>query len=274
MRNALLSRLTELDAAPRTELSAADLDRRERLLRTVLSDTARPGRSAVVPFRRPLVRSIALTVAGTLAAGAALLAVLSDRPGPGGSGPLSAAQVATWTATATPTAGDVTDAGSAKSSPLIRCLKETKEASGEGGPGELSNTDMRGTIASMIITRHGHAAYCLAGSDGSGVAVAIGPAVGVPADGVTLDAQGAQGGGSARFHYAVGSMGSDVKEITVRDHRRTVHATVRQIRTLPYGRWTAWWPESDSHDQLTGTTITVTLNDGTTRTVNGNSLMK
>jgi hypothetical protein len=105
------------------------------------------------------------------------------------------------------------------------------------------------------------------------VAVPIGPPVEVPADGVTLDAQGARGSGAARFHYAVGSMGSDVKGITVRDHGRTVHATVRQIRTLSYGRWTAWWPDSDSHDQLTGT-ITLTFTDGTTRTVNADSLME
>ncbi len=37
--------------------------------------------------------------------------------------------------------------------------------------------------------------------------------------------------------------------------------------SLPYGRWTAWWPESDSHDRLTGT---LTLKDGTTRPLKGN----
>ncbi|MFJ9968595.1 hypothetical protein [Streptomyces avermitilis] len=265
MKHDLLFRLTEFDAAPRTELSAAEVDRKERLLQTVLSDTERSSRSVVAAFRRPLVRRVAFMMAGALAASAALLVVTADPPGQGGSGPLSAAEVATWTGTAS----DSNDAGFS----FGWCIKETKRASGEGGPGEISNVDIRGTIASMIVTRHGRAAYCLAGSDGSGVAVAIGPAVEVPGDGVTLDAQGARGSGSARFHYAVGSMGSDVKEITVRDHGRTVHATVRQIWSLPYGRWTAWWPDSDSHDLLTGT-LTLTLNDGTTRTVNADSLMK
>ncbi|MET9080094.1 hypothetical protein ABZX95_50470 [Streptomyces sp. NPDC004232] len=269
MKRDLFSRLAELDAAPRTEPSAADLDREKRLLRTVLSDTEQPGRPVVAAFRRPFVRRVTFTVAGALAAGAVLLSVTADPPRQGGSGPLPAAEVATWT----DTASDVNDAGSTASSSLIWCLRETKGASGEGGPGELSNVDIRGTIASMIVTRHGHAAYCLAGSDGSGVAMAISPAVAVSADGITLDAQGARGSGSARFHYAVGSMGSGVNEITVRDHGRTVHATVRQIRTLPYGRWTAWWPDSDPHGLLTGT-LTLTLSNGTTRTVNADSLMK
>lgn len=269
MKHDLLSRLTELDAAPRTGPSTADLDRKERLLRTILSDTEQPSRSVVAAFRRPLVRRIAFTVASALAAGTALLVVPADPPRRGGSGPLSAAEVATWTSTA----GDVNTASSAKSSPLVWCLDETKKASGDGGGGDLSNVDIRGTIQSMIVTRHGNAAYCLAGSDGSGVAVAIGPPVEVPANGTTLDAQGVLGSGSARFHYAVGSMGSDVKEIAVRDHGRTVQATVRQVRTLSYGRWTAWWPDSDSHDQLTGT-LTLTLTDGTTRTVTGDSLMR
>lgn len=175
--------------------------------------------------------------------------------------------MATWTGTA----GDLNDVNRTGSSALGWCLRKWEWAPGEGGGGDLSNVDIRGTIASMIITRYSHAAYCLAGSDGSGVVVPIGPAVEVPADGITLDAQGARGSGSARFQYAVGSMGSDVKEITVRDHGRTVHATVRQIRTLYYGRWTAWWPDSDSHDVLTGT---LTINDGTRRTVNADSLMK
>ncbi|MET7886587.1 hypothetical protein [Streptomyces avermitilis] len=270
MNNNLLSRLAELDVAPRTELSAAELDREERLLRTVLRDPERPSRSAVAAFRRPLVRRVTFTVAGAaaaLAAGAALVVVTGGPPRQGGSGPLSSAEVATWTGTA----GGVQ--GSPGSAALVWCLEATKEASGEGGGGEVSNMDIRGTISSMIITRYGKAAYCLAGSDGSGVAMAVDPVAEVPADGITLDALGARGSGSARFSYAVGSMGSDVKEITVRDHGRTVHATVRQIRSLSRGRWTAWWPDGDPDGSLTGT-LTLTLKDGTTRTVDGASLMK
>ncbi|MFC8103110.1 hypothetical protein [Streptomyces sp. NPDC057363] len=265
MKPDLLSRLAELDAAPRTELSTAELDRKEQLLLTVLSDTDRPGRPVATAHRRPLVRRAAYTMAAGLAAGAALLAVTADPPGQGGAGPLSATEVAAWTGTA----DDSNDAHIS----FGWCLEKTKDVSGAGGWGNVSNADLRGTTTSMIVTRHGDAAYCLAGSDGSGVAVPIGPAVDAPANGITLDAQGARGSGSAGFRYAVGSVGADVKEITVRDQGRTVHATVQQIPSLPYGRWTAWWPDSDSHDRLTGT-LTLTLKDGTTRTIDGESLTK
>ncbi|MFD5074342.1 hypothetical protein [Streptomyces sp. NPDC058371] len=269
MNNDLLSRLAALDAAPRTEPSAAELDREEQLLRTVLSDTEQPSRPVLTSFRRPLVRRAAFTVVGVLAAGAALVTVTADPPKPGGSGPLSSAQVATWTGTP----GALTDAGNVQHSPLVWCVRATKEASGEGGPGTLSNADSRGTIASMIITRHERTMYCLAGSDGSGVTIPIDPVakVDVAADGITLDARGAVGSGSARFSYAVGSMGADVEAITVYDHGRTVHATVRQIRSLPYGRWTAWWP-SEGSPTAQSSTLTITFSDGTTRTVSADSL--
>jgi hypothetical protein len=269
MNNDLLSRLATLDAAPRTERSAAELDREEQLLRTVLSDTERPSRSVRATFRRPLARRAAFTVVGILAAGAVLVAVTADPPRPDRSGPLSSAQVATWEGTP----GALTDAGNTQHSPLVWCVRATKEASGEGGPGTLSNADSRGTIASMIITRHEQALYCLAGSDGSGVTIPIDPVAkaGVAADGITLEARGALGSGSARFSYAVGSMGSDVAAITVHDHGRTAHATVRPIRSLPYGRWTAWWPSNGTQDPESST-ITITFSDGTTRTVSTDSL--
>lgn len=266
MKPDLLSRMVQLDAAPRAEPSTAELDRREQLLLTVLSDTDQTSRPVATACRRPLVRRAAYTLAAGLAAGAALFAVTAVPSGQGGSGPLSAAEVAAWTGTAD-------DSDDARIS-FVWCLRKAMDVSGEGrGWGEVSNVDLRGTTASMIVTRRGHAAYCLAGSDGSGVVVPIGPAVDTATNSVTLDAQGARGSGSARFRYAVGSVGEGVKEITVRDQGRTVHATVQQIRSLPYGRWTAWWPDSDSHDRLTGT-LTLTLEDGTSRTVNGESLTK
>ncbi|MCA1219230.1 hypothetical protein [Streptomyces sp. 8L] len=271
MKHDLLSRLTELDAAPRGELSAAELDRKERLLRTVLSDTRPPSRSVVAFFRRPLVRRAAYTMAGALAAGGVFLAVTADPSGqsgtavradpPGQSRPeaLSAADIATWTATS-----KSNDPGPS----FGWCLDQA------GGQAFVTNWDRRGSTTSVIVTNHGRAKYCLAGSaDGSGVAVAIRPPAAVPADGVTLDTRGSRGSGPARFDYAVGSMGSDVKAIVVRDHGRTVHATVEQIHSLPYGRWTAWWPDNDSHNQLTGT-LTLTFTNGTTRTVSTDSLTK
>ncbi|MFG2029395.1 hypothetical protein [Streptomyces sp. NPDC048825] len=37
------------------------------------------------------------------------------------------------------------------------------------------NADIRGDVASMVITRSGDAAYCLAGSDSKGVAMGVSP---------------------------------------------------------------------------------------------------
>ncbi|MGQ4385255.1 hypothetical protein [Streptomyces sp. SAS_270] len=275
MDNDLLSRLAELDAAPPGDPSAADREREERLLRTVLSDTEQPCRSAVAAFHRPLVRRVAFTLAGAVAACAALVTVTSGSPAPparsspSGSGPLSSAEVATWTSTA----GSLDEAAYRKRSSAISwCIRATKKASGEGGPGGISNADVRGSVVSMIVTYYDHPVYCLTGSHGTGIASAIDPVAEVPPDGITLDTQGDRGSGSAQVRYVVGSMGRDVKKITVRDHGHTVHATVEMIRgSLPYGRWTAWWPDSKPNSPLTGT-LTLTFTDGRTRTIDAASL--
>lgn len=263
MNNDLLSRLAELDAAPRTEPSAADIDREERLLRTVLSDTGRPERSAGAACRRPLVRRLAFTaVGGALAAGAAVVAVAGGGLFGNGSGPLSSAELATWTSTPhSLNTADGNGSGAEK-----RCLDLTKGTSGAGASPRISNADIRGSVASMIVTRGGDAAWCLTGSDGSGAMMAVSPVVELPADRIDLDTLGAWGSGSGQVNYALGSVGSDVREITVRDHGQTVHAMVEE------GRWTAWWPKGDPDGMITGT-LTLTLKDGSTRTVDGDALM-
>ncbi|MFF3817332.1 hypothetical protein ACFYYD_12080 [Streptomyces bluensis] len=265
MNNDLLSRLAELDAAPRTEPSAAEIDREERLLRTVLSDTGRPVRSAGAAFRRPLVRRFAFTaIGGALAAGAAVVAVAVAGGGllGNGSGPLSSAELATWTSTPHRlNTADGKGSGAEK-----RCLDLTKGTSGTGTPARISNADIRGSVASMIVTRGGDAAWCLTGSDGSGAMMAVSPVVELPADQIDLDTLGAWGSGSGQVNYALGSVGSDVREITVRDHGQTVQAMVQE------GRWTAWWPKGDPDGMITGT-LTLTLKDGSTRTVDGDALM-
>lgn len=68
---------------------------------------------------------------------------------------------------------------------------------------------------------------------------------------------------------AADAVGSDVEKVTVRDHGHTVQATVQD------GRWTAWWPDGNPDGLLTGTvTLTLTLRDGTTRTVDADALMR
>lgn len=284
MKTDPLSRLAELDAAPRAELSPAELDRKEELLATVLSDTGRPSNTVATGFRRSLVLRLAYTTAAGLAAGAALLTVTpsaeppepggtgplssAEPPKSGGTGPLSSAEVATWTSTAhRPDQRDVA---------FGNCFRQALDVNeGRVRSGVIHNWDRRGTTMSMIVTSNYRSAYCLAGPEGPGVAVPVtSDAEGeVSANGITLDAQGALGKGSARVRYVVGLAGEDVKEITVRDQGRTVHATVDQMKTLPWGRWTAWWPDSEAKDHTVGT-LTVTLKDGTKRTINGESLTK
>ena len=258
--DALLSRLAALDAAPRTEPTAAGLDREETLLRTILDDTEPPGRSVGAAFRRPVVRRVSFTLAGALAAGLAVLTVVGGGvPGLGGSGPLSSAELASWTGTpkGLDTAGDE---GSAAEK---WCMDSAAEYG--SGPAVVSNGDIRGSVASMVITRGGDAVYCLAASDGTGISMAISPVSDLPADGIDMDTLGARGEDDGQFNYALGSVGSDVEKVTVRDHGHTVLATIQD------GRWTAWWPQGDPLGLITGT-VTVTLTDGTTRTIEGPKL--
>ncbi|MFJ8109013.1 hypothetical protein [Streptomyces sp. NPDC096132] len=260
MNNDLLSRLAELDAAPRTEPTAAEIDREETLLRTILADTGRPAGSAGVFFRRPLVRRTGFALAGALAAGTALVAVTGGLPGIGGSGPLSSAELASWTGTP-----KVLDTAAAMGSAAGKQCLDLTEDMGTGSP-EVSNADIRGNVASMVVTRGGDAVYCLAGSDGSGIAMAISPVVALPADGISLDTYGARGSDDQEFNYVVGAVGSDVEEVVVHDHGKTARATVDD------GRMTAWWPDGRPDGLLTGT-FTVTLKDGTSHTFSADALM-
>lgn len=260
MTDRLLSRLAELDAAPRTEPTTADFDREERLLMTVLNDNQRPARSIGIAFRRPLVRRTVFTLGGGLAAGLAFVAVTGGLPGFRDAGPLSSSELATWTSTASELNASAHNDSAAEK----WCLESTKDQGGSASP-KVTNADVRGSVASMVITRGDDASYCLAGSDG-GVSMVIDPVAKAPADGITLDTLGARGNDSAEFNYALGSVGSDVKNIVVRDHGRTVTATVQD------GRWTAWWPDG-SPDGLISGNITLTLTDGTTRTVTDDDLL-
>lgn len=263
--NDLLSRLAELDAAPRTEPTAAEIDREETLLRRILDDTGRPSRSAGATFRRPLVRRAGFTLAGALAVGGAFVAMTGGLPGTGAAGPLSSAELASWTGT--PKGLDT--AQGKGSGAADYCLDATQRmgtviGTGTGTP-KVSNADIRGDVASMVITRSGDAAYCLAGSDSTGVAMTISPVGALPARGIALDTYGARGSGDEEFNYVVGMAGSDVKKVVVHDHGKTVHAT------LQGGRWTAWWPDGQPEGLLTGT-FTVTFTDGSSHTVTAKSL--
>ncbi|MEI5527894.1 hypothetical protein WB401_14320 [Streptomyces brasiliscabiei] len=258
----LLARLAPLDAAPPTEPTAAEIDREETLLRTVLADTEPPGRSVRPGPRRPLVRRVSFTLAGALAAGLAVLTAtggLSGLPGLGSQGPLSSAQLASWTGTPS----SLESAGEEGTAAEKVCLDKTEDYG--PGPAEVSNADIRGSVASMVVDRGGDTVYCLAASDGTYITMGISPVSELPGDGINVDTLGARGEGDGQFNYVLGSVGADVEKVTVRDHGHTVHATIQD------GRWTAWWPQGDPLGLIAGT-VTVTLTDGTTRTFEGEEL--
>ncbi|WP_327723449.1 hypothetical protein [Streptomyces europaeiscabiei] len=259
----LLSRLAPLDAAPRTEPTATETDREETLLRTILADTGTTCASVRPATRAPLVRRVSFTLAGALAAGLAVLTAtggLSGLPGLGSRGPLSSAELATWTGT--PRSLD--SAGAEGSAAEEECLKATEQYG--SGPAVVSNADIRGDVASMVVSRGRGVMYCLAGLDGGGGSMmGISPVPDLPADGIELDTSGAQGAGDSLLNYIVGFVGSNVEKVIVRDSGHTVRATVQD------GRWTAWWPGGDYYARLTGT-ITLTFTDGATRTIKGAEL--
>ncbi|RDG33709.1 hypothetical protein DVH02_31150 [Streptomyces corynorhini] len=252
--------MAELDAAPRTEPTAAEIDREETLLRTVVGDTGRPG-PVVTALRRPLVRRTGFTLVGGVAAAMALVAVTGGLRG--SSGPLSSSELASWTGS--PNALD-TSAGRGSDAEKW-CLAALDDSPRTEDSIRVSNADVRGTVASMVVNRDGDAWYCLAASDDGGIAMAIDPvAESVAADAISLDTLGARGSDDTEFNYALGSVGADVQDVTVRDNGKTVHATLQD------GRWTAWWP-GGSPDGLISDAITLTLKDGSTRTVTDDELL-
>ncbi|MEV7427634.1 MULTISPECIES: hypothetical protein [unclassified Streptomyces] len=261
MTNDLFARLAKLDAAPRTEQTAAEIDREESLLRAVVSDTGPAGPVATV--RRPLVRRTAFTLVGGVAAAMAVVAVTGGLRG-SADGPLSSSELASWTGSP-----NTLDTSAGRGSDAEKwCLNALDDSPRTEDSIRVSNADVRGTVASMVVNRGGDAWYCLAASDDSGIAMAIDPvAEHTAADTITLDTLGARGSDDAEFNYALGSVGADVKDVTVRDNGKTVHATLQD------GRWTAWWPKG-SPDGLISDAITLTLKDGSTRTVTDEELME
>lgn len=109
-------------------------------------------------------------------------------------------------------------------------------STGSGAEPVISNADLRGKVASTVVTRDGRSARCLDGSD------------------------------DEELNCVVGWAGSDVKGITVRDHGHTTGATIQD------GRFTAWWPDGDPDGGIVGT-LTLHLAHGSTHTVEGDSLL-
>ncbi|MDH6132949.1 hypothetical protein P3T37_002335 [Kitasatospora sp. MAA4] len=234
---------------------------RERLMRQIDLDLDTPIPTPA-PARPRFRRRLAVTLAGALVVGTAVAVVATQSSRGGGSGPLSSAELASWTGVPAPLAASTGPGAIAEK----WCLDRMTAGPGAGAPVTITNADLRGKVASMIVNRGGNAMLCYVASETSGLWEAIDPVKPVAPDAVTDDTGGSHGDGDATFNYAQGSVGADVKAITMQVAGRTFQVTVAD------GRWTAWWPGSTSHAGVPDT-VTVTLSDGTTRIVSGSSLI-
>ncbi|MFF1904483.1 hypothetical protein [Kitasatospora sp. NPDC058218] len=233
---------------------------RERLMRRIDLDTPTPV-PAPAPAGPRFRRRLAVTLAGALVVGAVVTVAATQSSRGGGNGPLSSAELASWTDAPTPLAASTGPGATAEK----WCLDRMTAGPGAGSPVTITNADLRGKVASMVVNRGGNAMLCYVASQTSGLWEAIDPVKTVAPDAVTYDTGGSHGDEDTTFNYAQGSVGADVKAITMRGAGHTFQVTVAD------GRWTAWWPGATQRGGAIDT-ATITLSNGTTRTVSGSSL--
>jgi hypothetical protein len=274
-----LETLVELDPAPRIPLAPYEVTRRDQLLREVLASDPEIRGSAVASDRAKRTssgRGWRIAVPSLLAAAVVVAGVAVAAPhfanrfapaAPQAAGPLSSISLASWT-------ND--PKALVLSSPVGEAAKQWCVSSSAGGPAPTStstitNADLRGSVASMIVNRGGYAILCIVGSDDEGFWEVDGSPSDAPSglavDAIDIESAGSHGDGPTGLTYVEGRVGSSVRGITVTDAGKTFAATVED------GRWTAWWPTADPHGTVTGT-ITITAADGGTHTVSGASLTK
>ncbi|MGI5139154.1 hypothetical protein [Streptomyces sp. CA-106110] len=248
--------LAALDAAPVRELTEAESNRKEHLLRTVMNSAVSTSQPASPPRRR---RPLLWVAAGAVTATAVVAVVGQASHGASGSGVLPAAELASWTGTPSrlPAASPV----------AIAAEKWCVKALGSDYSGtsvSYANLDVRGSITSVVVTDGKTISYCLTDKVGHGMAEVIGPVKKLASNAVEVDSAGGHGEGSTGLNYLVGSVGTDVKAVTLHDGDRTIEATIQN------GRFTAWWPSAEP----TGSAgkVDITLKNGSTRTVSGDSI--
>jgi len=242
--------LAALDPAPKRELTPAEQFRQEQLLSSILADS--------MPVKRHTVRRVAIAGALVAAVAAAVVAApVAYHVIRGNPGVLSAAAIGSWTGAPVRVTAD--------SAARQWCEAHPTGDANNTGPFTVTNTDLRGEVTSMILTRGQDITLCLVGSDQAGLTMAIDPVGNVAANAIVLVTAGGHGDGATGFNYVEGNAGADVKAVTLHENGRTIEALVDG------GRWTAWWPADPAEGLLDGD-VTITLTDGSTRSVHGRSL--
>lgn len=243
--------LAALDPAPKRELSPAEQLRQDQLLTSILAD------AAPVKRRRPVRR---VAIGGALVAGmaaAVVFAPVAYHMIRGNPGILSAAAIGSWTGTPT--------RGTADSGARQWCEDNATGDQHATGPFTLSSADQRGAVTSMVLSRGKDITLCMVASDASGFTEGISPVSKLAANAIDLDTAGGHGEGATGFNYVEGSAGADVRSVTLHDGSRTIDALI------DHGRWTAWWPADPPTGEIGGD-VTITLTDGSVRSVPGRSL--
>jgi hypothetical protein len=265
-----MTRLALLDPAPPAAPDPAEHARREEMLQRILADP-RPSRAITRGARRARgpVRRLALTGGTILAAAVIAVALVAgltlDRADRAGSGGLTGAELASWTGA--PHRLDVHSATGRAGEHW--CLGQLTSAPAADRAATITNADIRGQVASLVISRAGYSFLCLTGGDGTGLWETIAdpdtPVATPGARQIILDSAGSHGDGRTGYTYVEGLAGRDVTAVTIHDAGQVITAT------LQGGRWTAWWPTADPHGAITGYVVITT--DRGRMTISGNSLM-
>ncbi|MFJ3856809.1 hypothetical protein ACIPRL_11320 [Streptomyces sp. NPDC090085] len=252
--------LAQLPAPAERDLPAGRHALHRELLMSHIDLTPPATRAEGPPAGPRLRRRLAFSVVGALAAGAAVGGVvLYDQAT---AGPLNSSELAGWTARPTPV-----DISKGRGASTVKwCLEGMPD---DGGPTTVTNADLRGKVASMVVSRGGTTVLCYVTSNNKGLSMVTDSAQTVAHDAITYDTGGSHGSGSATFNYASGFVGSGVKAVSLTVQDRTFEVTVEK------GRWTAWWPgKAPVGKEGLLDTATLTLDDGTTRTVSGSSMFR
>ncbi|MGW3244746.1 hypothetical protein [Streptomyces sp. NPDC001070] len=227
---------------------------------TVMNDAGSTSQ-APAPEARRRRRPLLWVAAGAVAATAAVVAVnQASQSVPDSGGSLSSVELASWTGTPSQPA--------ATSPEAIAARKWCVKALGSDYSGKsvsYANLEVRGSVTSVVVTDGTTISYCLTDKTGDGMAEVIDPVKKLAGNAIEVDSGGGHGQGTDGFNYLVGSVGSDVKAVTLHDGGRTIEATIEN------SRFTAWWPASEPTGGAGGEVV-LTLKNGSTRTVSGDSI--
>ena len=249
-----ITRLAALDPEPASHFSNHDRQVKARLFENLVSAPETSHRRSPIGRAR-LVAAGGLC--GLLIVGLAA-SIARESPVPSttlaiGTQPLSAADLAGWTAIPVPSSPD---------SPVEQNCSETlSQNSRSPGPVEVLSSDLRGVVGSVVVAKGDDVAWCV-GTDNIPTYILLESAGYEPtlpqADSITF------GPGGARlpphgYGFALGRVGANVESVVMHEDGQDVTATISN------GYWSAWWP-SDTDATVVDGSFTIETKSGDTNT--------